>query len=232
MVGTQFENISGDGVADMNQIIKMSGVKACLYEDVDTLGAEIMVRVGEGYKFYYFINDAYDADDNEVAGDVWADMDGYVVDSDDLLALGDGFWFHARGAAVESGATITVAGQVASATEITKDLDGATAGIYSIIANPFPVGTDLGKVVTSGLSAVLYEDVDASGNTIMVREGEGYKFYYYINDAYDADDNEVVGDVWTDMDGYIVDADDVIAPGKSFWILARQNGSITFSITK
>ena len=232
MIGVQFENVGGDATADLNKVLGLKNIAACGFDDRLTDGAEIQVRVGNVYNYYYYINDAWDADDNPVDGDVWADADGYVITENDLLQLGDGFWFNARGKSAGTGASLTVNGEVSSATELGKDFVGTSDGYFSIKANPFPVATDLNTVKNEGLVAVGYDNRLTTGNEIQVRIGNVYNYYYYINDAWDADDNPVDGDVWANADGYIVTDADLIAPGASFWMHARQNGKLIFSLTK
>ena len=232
MVAAQFESVGADATADLNKVLSMNGVEAVSYDDMFTSGAEIQVLDGSSYKYYYYINDALDENDNDVEGDVWADADGYVVTEADVLALGDGFWFHVRGSIAN--ASITVAGQVSDATEMTKEIvgDASAKGVFNMIANPYPIATDLASVKTTGLVAVGYDDMFATGNEIQVLDGISYKYYYYINDALDENDNDVEGDVWADGDGYIVSEADLIPAGQSFWVRGRQNGSMTFSIAK
>ena len=228
MVAAQFENVGEDAVADLNKIISMSNVSATDYNDMINSAPSIMVRVGENYKFYYYINDAYDGND-PVDGNVWADDIGNLITSADLLALGDGFWFRVPAASCGESASITVAGQVSSASELDKTFTGSATGYYSIIGNPYPTSTDLSKVTSTGLTAVSYEDMINEGNSIMVREGNRYKFYYFINDALDGE-NLVDGDVWADDIGNLVTDSDKIASGKAFWIKAMQSGKLTFKM--
>ena len=96
MVGVQFENVGGDATADLNNVLGLKNIAACGFDNRLTDGAEIQVRVGNVYNYYYYINDAWDAEDNPVTGDVWADGDGYVVTDADLIAPGASFWMHAR----------------------------------------------------------------------------------------------------------------------------------------
>ena len=232
MIAVQFEDVGGDATADLNKVLGMNNIAACGFDDCGKDGAEIQVLEGDAYKHYFFINDAWDADDNPVTGDVWADSDGYVVTEADLLELGDGFWFIARGQSASASASLSVNGQVSAATELGKDFVGTAEGFFSIKANPFPVATDLGTVKNEGIVAVGFDDSAKIGNEIQVLVGDAYKHYFYINDAWDADDNPVTGDVWADSDGYVVTDADLIAPGASFWMNARQNGKMTFTLGK
>ena len=229
LMAFQFENINSDGLAGLNDVINMTGVSAVGIDDAYTTGAEIMVRVGSGYKSYYYINDAWDTNDHEVEGNVWADGDGYVVATEDLQALGDGFWLLVRSGALNGEGSITIAGAVSNADELTKSFSGTAAGYFTIIANPFPLATQLNSITQTGLTAMGIDDAYTKGVEVMVRVGNGYKSYYYINDAWDAEDHEVEGNVWADGDGYVATETDAIGVGASFWVKSFTNGSLTFS---
>ena len=96
MIAVQFEDVGGDATADLNKVLGMNNIAACGFDDCGKDGAEIQVLEGDAYKHYFYINDAWDADDNPVTGDVWADSDGYVVTDADLIAPGASFWMNAR----------------------------------------------------------------------------------------------------------------------------------------
>ena len=225
-VALQFEGIGKDGVARLDQVFSCTGVTAATY-DTMTTGATIMFWNGSNYEYYYYINDAYDQNDNPVDGDVWTDAGGYTLTDADLRAIGDGFWLRIPSGGCTSGASITVAGQVSEASSADVDIAGSAAGALTLASNPFPTATDLSKVTTTGLTASTY-DTMTSGATIMFWNGSSYDYYYYINDAYDANDNPVDGDVWTDAGGYTLTAP-VADAGKSFWMRAYQNGTLTFT---
>ncbi len=217
MIGVQFENVGG-GAITFDDLITMTGVQA--YEDGDDDCAQILVSEDVGYRYYYYITDAWDADDKPLNKDAWA-YDGYECTAADLQALGGGFWFKAPVAA--SGAKITVKGQVYTNATATVSFP---AGDYAIIANPFPVDTCFADVTTTGVTA--YEDGDADCAQILVSEAVGYKYYYYITDAWDADDKPLNKDAWGD-DGYECEGVNVPA-GASFWIKSGTAGSITFTL--
>ena len=217
MIGVQFETVGG-GAITFDNLITMSGVQA--YDDGDEDCAQILVSTATGYDFYYYITDAWDANDKPLNHDAWA-FDGYECTAADLQALGNGFWFKAPVAA--SGATITVKGQVTSDTSKTVSFP---AGEYAIIANPFPVDTCFADVTTTVVTA--YDDGDSNCAQILVSTDSGYDFYYYITDAWDADDKPLNKDAWG-FDGYECVGVNVPA-GASFWIKSGTAGSITFTL--
>ncbi len=217
MIGVQFEDVGG-GAITFDDLITMTGVSA--YDDGSANCAEILVSEGAGYLHYYYITDAWDSSDKPLGHDAWA-FDGYECTASDLQALGNGFWFKAPVAA--SGAKITVKGQVLTNATATVSFP---ANEYAIIANPFPVDTCFADVTTTGVTA--YEDGDDDCAEILVSEGAGYLHYYYITDAWDADDKPLNKDAWG-FDGYECVGVNVPA-GASFWIKSGTAGSITFAL--
>ena len=223
MIGVPFESVgAGSGTITFDDLIKLNGIEA--YEEGDSDCAQIQVRVGNGYNMYYYISDAWDADDKPLNRDAWS-PDGYECTVADIQALGDGFWFKAPVAA--SGAYITTKGQVTS--EVSIPISFAGGGSYNIIANPFPTDVCLADVTTTGVTA--YEEGDSDCAQIQVRVGNGYNMYYYISDAWDADDKPLNRDAWS-PDGYECLPTDVISAGASFWVKSNDSGSgsITFSL--
>ena len=219
MIGVQFEDVgSTDGAITFDSLIQMTGIEA--YEDGDKNCAEIQVFNGATYRHYYYINDAWNADDEDVGHDCWA-KNGYECTEEDLQSLGNGFWFKAPVAA--SGASIKVLGQVSAVD--TMDVE-FPANKLAIVANPFPVDTCFGEIVTTGV--VAYEDGDKNCAEIQVFNGATYKHFYYTNDAWNADDEDVGYDCWSD-EGYICEGVQVKA-GESFWIKSPTAGKLTFSL--
>ncbi len=217
MVGVQFENVGG-GAITFDDLITMSGIQA--YDDGDEDCAQIQVLNGGIYTLYYYITDAWDANDKPLNHDAWA-FDGYECTAADLQALGDGFWFKAPVAA--SGASITVKGQVYAQNSATVSFP---ANAFTIIANPFPVDTCFADIVTTGVTA--YDDGDEDCAQIQVLDGGIYTLYYYITDAWDANDKPLNHDAWA-FDGYECEGTSVPA-GASFWIKSGDAGTITFSL--
>ena len=232
LIGTQFQGVGADAQIEMSKLLTLQGVKAVGFDDMIEQGAEILVLSGVNYKHYYLINDAFDADDNPVEGAVWADLDGYVITPEDVFSLGQGFWLKIPSAVCGEAPTVTVAGEVTPAADYSINVAGNADGSYAIISNPYPVDADLSLITVTGLTAVGFDDMIDAGNEVLVLSGVNYKHYYWINDAFDSNDDPVEGEVWADLDGYVVTDADKISVGESFWFRARQNGSLKFSLAK
>lgn len=232
LIGTQFQGVGADAQIEMSKLLVLSNIQSVGFDDMIEQGAEILVFDGVGYNHYYYINDAYDSSDNPVEGEYWADIDGYMVTASDVFTLGQGFWLKVPAAACGENPGVTAAGEVTSASDYQLELVGSSDGAYSILSNPYPVEAALADITTTGLTAVGFDDMLDIGNELMIYDGVGYNHYYYINDAYDSNDNPVDGEVWADIDGYEVTDSDKIPVGESFWFRARQNGSLKFSLKK
>ena len=224
LVGVQFEEVGSDaGTVAFDDLITMSGVTASAYDDQESAGAEIQYFDGVGYDHFYYISDAYDAQDNDVGHDCWA-LDGYETTAN-KKSLGEGFWFKVPATAISGTASMKVKGQVAS--DVSKTVSFA-ANTWKIVSNPFPVALGLQNVTTTGVTAVAYDDQESAGAEIQYFDGVGYDHFYYISDAYDAEDNDVGHDCWA-KDGYITTGTQIPA-GSAFWFKAKQSGSMTFTL--
>jgi hypothetical protein len=63
---------------------------------------------------------------------------------------------------------------------------------------------------------------------IMIYDGAGgYEYYYYISDAFDADENEVTA--WADPYGNAVTGE-IAEAGEAFWARSATAGTLTFSL--
>jgi hypothetical protein len=226
LIGTQFETVGGTAATiAFDDLISMSGVSACSYDDQETDGAEIDVLVGGIYAPYYYINDAYDANNKNVGKDCWA-YDGYECTAADAQALGSGFWLKVPAAAISGTASLKTYGQVSAAPSLSVSFPGNN--VYTLISNPFPVATGLQNVTTAGITACAYDDQENDGAEIDVLVGGIYVPYYFINDAYDADDKAVGHDCWA-FDGYECTGTQISA-GEGFWIKSPSAGTLTFSL--
>ena len=220
MVGVQFENVGATETINVNDIISLKGIEPVLFDDMDK-AARIDVLVGGGYESYYYLSDADDGTERyDIVG--WANGGGEVIDTTDLM-LGDGFWFVAPEAS--AGATITVAGQVTNAAEMSCDVPGGNT--FAIRANPYPIAVNLANVKTSGLVPVLFDEIESAAR-IDVLVGGGYQSYYYISDADDGSETyDITG--WANGGGDFMN-EVVIEAGASFWINSKDAGSLTFSL--
>ena len=223
MVANSFQDC-GETSLDLNRITTTATAGA-----YDTASASApMLKIwdpaaGNGigaYYSYFYITDAYDekTDDDVIA---WADKNGDCV-ANINLPLGSALWYICQ---AETGKAVTFSGEVSPEDDLT--VSATTVG-YTMVANPFPVATDLNKVQWFGvdgvtpLSPATYDTMTTSAPTIKVWDaaaGNGigaYLTYYYISDAYDeAEDDDVTA--WADKNGDV--ATDIIPAGQGFWLI-------------
>ncbi len=225
LIGVQFTGTgSTTEKIDMNSLMKLSASITPGTYDSDFVGApQIQVlKASGGYKSYFYISDATDDNDDPLGYNCWADIDGYELTSADELSLASGFWFKASTAG-----TLSVAGQVlGSASKVVS----FPADTFYIMSSPYPQAFSLANVTTTGVTPGTYAADFANCASIQVLKATGgYKSYFYISDATDDNDDEVGYNCWADIDGYILDGNQVEA-GASFWIKSPTAGSMGFSL--
>ena len=232
MVAVQFADVGAADVANFNSFINTTCAPGEYGDGEDTtMGNAPQIQVlnasGIGYTKYYYISDAYDAEDNPVSGNCWADGAGYIATDADALALAKGFWFKAMTAG-----TITCSGQVSA----TSDLGATvTADQFNIVANAYPVALNLNAAESANFTPGEYGDGEDTtmGNAPQIQvlnaSGIGYTKYFYISDAYDSNDNPVSGNCWADGAGYIATGTQVPV-GQAFWVKSASAGTFTFSL--
>ena len=217
-VGWQFGDVGASG--DVASIAKLatSGITAGVYDTMATDAPCMMFYNGVGYDYYYYISDAYDAGGNEVTA--WSDPGGDEAVAQ--KALGTGCWLRIPDGKATAG-SITASGEVSEADTSTISI----ANGLTLACNPFPVALNMSKVTTSGLTAGAYDTMSTDAPCIMVYNGVGYNYYYYISDAYDAGGNEVTA--WADPGGDALTGD-IAAAGEAFWV--RSGSASTLTIAK
>ncbi len=224
LIGVQFQGMAAaDGKISFSELISLKNLPAVPFNQRLSKGLELQVRDGETYKMYYYVSDAYDEEaDEEVEG--WADSRGDLVSEASLQSLGGGFWLYARSFTDSAQpASISLSGEVSPDTS--KDVSFGNG--FTIVANPFPKAVSLQEVTLNGVEACKFSERFTKGIELQVRDGETYKMYYYVSDAYDeAADEEVEG--WSDSRGDLASGNEV-SVGASFWVSAKQAGSLTFS---
>ncbi|MGN0847132.1 MAG: hypothetical protein ACI4RA_07090 [Kiritimatiellia bacterium] len=221
MIGVQF-NKTGDASdkIDMNDLIKLSDeIKPGTFESDFADTPEIQVFNGVGYDKYYYISDATDDDDAPLGYPCWADIDGYQLKDVDKLDLGKGFWFKSS-----ASGSVSVMGEVSAKADAVVPFPGSQ---FAIIANPFPAAFSFANVTTTGIAPGTFDSDFVNTSEIQVFNGVGYNKYYYISDATDAADEPVGYDCWADIDGYILEGNQVGA-GAAFWIKATAAGTMGF----
>ena len=211
IVSFQFAGVGDNATVDLNKVFKSSGIKATSWNDGDCdngRSAEIQVRQKNGtYKHYYYISDGTDLDDEDLGYDCWCDADGYPLDTDDIIALGNGAWMYIPNYSTLAGETpsISVSGEVFAQATLGVDVVGNLE--WNLIGNPWPIALDLNtKLDMEGFIPGSWNDGDCdTGNCteIQVRQLNGtYKHFYYISDGTDLDDEDLGYDCWCDADGY------------------------------
>lgn len=85
--------------------------------------------------------------------------------------------------------------------------------------------TTIAKITSQGIIAGSYDTMETEAPCIMIFNGVGYDYYYYITDAYDADGNEVTA--WATAGGD--EAGVVSNPGEGFWSRSPVAGKLTFA---
>lgn len=217
-VAFQFADIGGTGDTASIANLSTSGLTAGAFDSMTTDAPCIMIYNGVGYDYFYYISDAYDAGGNEVTA--WADGNGDATDV--AKTLGTGFWLRIPDGTCSTG-SLTESGEVSLAA--TKTINIA-AGL-TLAGNPYPTAMNMSKIITSGLTAGAFDSMTTDAPCIMVYNGVGYDYYYYISDAYDAGGNEVTA--WSDGNGDAVTGE-IADGGKAFWARSKTAGTLTFSL--
>lgn len=167
-----------------------------------------MVRNGDGYDFYYYLNDGLDNGDGTYSP-AWVDTSATPVDT--AVTLGGGFWIYDP---YNASASYTTAGAVCADTSVEVNY----VADFNLAGNPYPVAFGFSDVTWDGMVGV-YWDVDNEWvNTapqIMVRNGEGYNFYYFLTDGLDNGDG-TYSPSWVDESATPVSGD-LIEAGAAFW---------------
>ena len=146
-----------------------------------------------------------------------------------VLAYGEGFWLYAK-----NGGTLTISGQVLDTDTETRNL---VAGL-NMVASPWPMNVPLTKISVTGQPS-FNESGDAQ-TTLRVWTGGGYTYYAWAGDLTGENPDmaeEIADELGVDpatlnnhwLNGDYEIADDEIEIGTSFWIYAKNSGTITFS---
>ena len=225
LIGVQFNDAASatKGSISMNSLIGLSSeITAGTYASDFADTPEILVlKASGGYEKYYYISDATDDNDDELGYDCWADMDGYELKAADNLVLGKGFWFKSP----KYTGTISIRGEVTAEAEKVASFPNGT---YEIIANPLPMAFSFANVTVTGITPGLYDaDFAGAAEILTLKASGGYEKFYYISDATDSNDDPVGYNCWADMDGYILEGNQVQA-GESFWIKGNAAGTMGF----
>ena len=179
----------------------------------------IMIYNGIGYDFYYYISDGDDGTERfDLTG--WTDYEGNLAG--EVGVPSTGFWLRIPEATCSTG-SLTESGAVES--EATTSVIIASG--LTLAGNPYPTALNLSAVVTSGLKAGEYNSMETDAPCIMIYNGIGYDFYYYISDGDDGTERfDLTG--WMNYEGNVAG---VVAPaGTGFWLRSTTAGTLTFSL--
>jgi len=175
----------------------------------------------QGYKHYYYISDAtVKGSDTAVGHNTWADMNGDEVTADDDLALGQGFVFQAS----QSG-TLTLDGEEYTGTDLVSPKN-LKAGKFYLLSNNQPKEFTFTKLASTHNPGEYESDFAGASEIMVMRTSGGYDHYYWISDATDSDDEPLNYNTWSDMDGYLLDGNQIDA-AKGFWLKTTQDCSIS-----
>lgn len=173
------------------------------------------------YTRLYYWGDSVDgvfADDSYATslGAGWGDPDQIVVSAS--VNPGRGFWAQA-----ENGGSLVISGEVPSSGEVIT-----SANKMKLVANPYPVATD---VQTIGVSGDFSEE---GSDWIMVWDDETrtYTRLYYWGDSVEGvftDDSyaTTLGAGWGDPNQIVVNY--TIPAGRGFWVNSELGGSLVFA---
>ena len=231
MIGVQLADVAGDGTsADFNKFLSTTCTPGSFGDGSDfTMNNAPMIQVlqanGEGYDFYYYVNDADDGNGNYTATG-WINDLGFNVGAEDALNLSKGFWFKS----VTAG-SVTCAGQVFAVNSFERNVPG---GQFEIVANPYPVALNLNSPSCEGFTPGSFGDGSdfTMNNAPMIQvlqaNGEGYDFYYYVNDADDGNGNYTATG-WINDLGFNLEGTQV-PTGQAFWIKSATAGKFIFDL--
>ena len=205
----QFTTIGGEQASLAN--ISTKGLTPGWYDTMEDEAPAILIYNGVGYDFYYYIQDG--GESYEETG--WCDPDGLLAG--DVGIPSTGFWLQIPEGMCDTG-SLTEAGEVSDAASTTIDI----AKGLTLAGNPYPMALDLSKVVTEGIEPGWYDTMEDEAPCIMIYNGVGYDFYYYIQDG--GESYEETG--WCDPDGLL--AEEVATVGAGFWLSSQTAGTLTF----
>ena len=174
------------------------------------------------YTTYYYIDDCEDPEDEDEEITAWATNRGEYPENV-TLPLGSAMWYICQ---TEVNKDVTLSGEISGEDDIT--ISATTAG-YTMIANPFPVATDINKLTwyaadgTSALAPATYKTRTTAAPQIKVWDptyGNGagaYTTYYYINDCEDPEDEDEEITAWATNRGEYPTM--TVAAGQGFWLI-------------
>ena len=182
---------------------------------------QLMVRNGDGYDFYYFLNDGLDNGDGTYSP-AWVDPGATPADIE--IDAGTGFWIFDP---FNATADYTISGQVPADSQIERTYPAD----FNLTANPYPVSFGVEDVIWGGITGPDWDPDNLWYETapqLMVRNGDGYDFYYFLNDGLDNGDG-TYSPAWVDPGATPVSGT-LINGGDAFWFKPTGEVKVTYSI--
>ena len=209
MGGILFTGVAGNDI-DLDDVTFTN-----LQKGEDTSSSDILQvwdPQNSGYTTYHYYNAEGDEDNWG-----WVDENWELPDS--TLPVGTAFWFKAKPGETR---TMTVAGGIESADEVTYEIVG---GKFNMFINPFPAEIDLNDSKTVSIANYQGGEDTSTSDILQVwdPQNSGYTTYHYYNAEGDEDNWG-----WVDENWELPDAK--LAAGTPFWFKAKpgEGKSITF----
>ena len=210
LTAVQFEGVDGNDALLSNLI---SGDYTAVEFDEDEMyldtAPHIMIPTADGYADFFYIN--FEGED------FWFDASAGGPDEGTPIVAGTGIWFKQSGA----DCAVTFAGQVVSDSSVPVP---ASADVWNLISNPYPVAAEISGVTYEGLKSVEFDEDETYLETaphMMIPSEDGYSDFFYIN--FEGDD------FWFDASAGGPDEGAVIPVGSGFWFKAATDVTITFT---
>ena len=239
MLSSQFVVVGSDNIPlDLTDATNLTGQPS--FNDSGDAQTTLRFWTGGGYTYYGWAGNLTGENPDmaeEIADELGVDpatlnnhwLDGDYAVVDDPMENGEGFWLYAK-----TGGTLTIAGQVLDTDTETRDL---VAGL-NMVASPWPMNVSLTKISVTGQPS-FNESGDAQ-TTLRVWTGGGYTYYAWAGNLTGENPDmaeEIADELGVDpttlnnhwLNGDYEIADDEIEIGTSFWIYAKNSGTITFS---
>lgn len=217
MVANSFQDV-GETTLDLNKIATTATPATYKTRVASAPLFKIWNPVSGTYTTYYYIDDCEDPEDEDEEITAWATATGEYPENV-TLPLGSSMWYICQ---TEANKSVTFSGEISGEDDITVP---ATTSGYTMIANPFPVPTDLNKITwyaadgTTALAPATYKTRTTAAPQIKVwNPASGiYTTYYYINDCEDPEDEDEEITAWSTGTGEYPTT--TIAAGQGFWLI-------------
>ncbi len=214
IIAAQFQTVGGGALSIQDLVASAEfasdGTDWIRFYDESTGAYTLVNWWGAGYGVYESAEAA-----EPCAASGWGDDFQTIVDM--TIDPSQGFWVRSAG-----GGTIRAQGEVTSSGVVQ-----VPASSMTLVANPFPVSTDIQTIVASaafaadGTDWIRFYDESTGAYTLVNWWGAGYGVYESAEAA-----EPCAASGWGDDFQTIVDM--TIAPGQGFWVRSAGGGTLTF----